>query len=157
MNIGAGYFNKRFDVIRPFNYNSMVFIIFYTDHYSYHCFQGNIGLTYNWELPNKFLLSSNFTYGVLKSFKQKYSPTRSDYPTQSNTNQIDFGKMASVSVGLNKYLGESFSVGLHLLIPIYTGWRNDEIFDDDPSTFSRPDLSIGSVISITYYIKKHQP
>ena len=156
INIGAGYFKQRFEIMRPFNYNSQIFMIFYTDHYSYHCLQGNIGLTYKREVSRKLFLSGNFTFNTLLSFKQQYTPTRPDFPTQTDYSQINLGKMLSVGVGLEKQLGDRFSGTLQLLIPFYTRWRNDDIFNDDPSTFSRPNFSLGSVISVAYHLKKKQ-
>ena len=46
LTIGMGYLRQRFDIERPFNYDSPLEPIFYTDHYSYHCFQAIIGVRY---------------------------------------------------------------------------------------------------------------
>ena len=159
LNVGVGYFQQRFDINRPFDYNSLVQIIYYTDYYVYHCLNLSAGLTYNLPIGEKYLLTGNLFYNQQNSFRQDYTPTYSrpnrgfEGFTQTNTNQIDFGKMLNLSFGINSNIGNKFSVGLNVLIPIYTRWRNDKIFKDDPSTFSSPKFSIGSSISLTYYFK----
>lgn len=159
-NIGAGYFKQRFEIKRPFDYNSPVEPIFYTDHYSYHCWQGSLGITYNYELKRKYVLSGNLTYSMQYSFQQNYTPTYSvgtNFFTQVNHNQIDFGRLLILNVGLNKYFGKKMSFGFYLLAPVYTRWRNDKIFRDDPSTFFHPNFSIGTSISAAYHFKSKNP
>src|SRR5687768_222714 len=69
IDIGSGYFFQRFDVNRPFNYRSNVEIIFQTDHYSYLCYHGDVGLTYKHTFNSeKYFLTYNVTYRILKSF-----------------------------------------------------------------------------------------
>jgi len=160
VNIGIGYFKQRFDVKRPFDYNTQVQPIYYTDYYSYHNWQWIVGLMYNYPFK-KFILTANVSYTELKSFRQEYTPTSrlpSTYGffTQTNHQQIDFGKMLNLSLGIKRNLGDRFSVGLNVLIPVYVQWRNDEIFKDDPSTFYSPEFSLGSSICITYNLKEKQ-
>jgi hypothetical protein len=154
-NIGLGYFKQKFDLQRPFDYVSPLEPIYYTDHYSYNCWQGSVGVTYSYPVNNKYSLSGNLSYCWLTSFRQEYAPTRG-YSAQINNGQIDFGKMLNLSLGINRKLGGKFSVGLNMLIPVYVRWRNDKIFKDDPSTFYSPEFSLGTSISITYYLKKKQ-
>jgi hypothetical protein len=162
LNVGVGYFQQHFDISRPFDYNSALFIIYYTDHYSYHCLNLSAGLTYNLPLGEKYSLTGNLSYSQQSSFRQDYTPTYSppnrgfDGFTQTNTTQIDFGKMLNLSVGINRNLGDRFSIGLNVLIPVYVRWRNDKIFKDDPSTFYSPKFSLGTSISIAYTLKKKQ-
>jgi len=151
--IGAGYFIQRFDVRRPFSYNSPIEIIYYTDYYLYHCWQWIGGLTYSYPL-NKYNLVANMSFTQFYSFRQEYTPTRKDFSTQVNSDKIDFGKMLSLSVGVNRYLGKRFLLGLNLLIPIYSRWRNDRIFNDDPATFYQPESSVGLYISVAYHLKE---
>lgn len=152
-----GYFNQRFDITRPFNYDSPLKPIFYTNRYSYHCWQGSFGLTYNYTFLKKYFISGDITYGMLYSFRQDYTPTYSvgtDFFTQRGYNQNHFSKTLSLSVGINRYFGERFSLGVYVLAPVYTLWRNDKIFNDDPSTFYRPNFSLGSSVSVAYHFKK---
>lgn len=153
VNIGLGYLVQRFDVSRPFNYYSPIEIIFYTDHYSYHCWQWTGGLTYSYPL-NKYNLVANISYGQSYSFRQVYTSKSENFSTQVNSNNMDFGKMLSLSVGVERYLGERFSLGLHFLVPIYTRWRNDKIFEDNPTTYYQPESSLGLSINVAYFLKE---
>jgi hypothetical protein len=149
--VGAGYFNQKFNIIRPFNYSSQIYIGFYTEDYSYHCLQGAAGLAYSYPLGKRYFLSSQLTYNWLHSFKQKYSPTREDFPTQVNKAQISFGNMLLLSVEGQRMIGKNLSMGLNIVAPLYTKWRNDNIFDDDPSTFFHPKFSLGASLNVVYH------
>ncbi len=159
VNIGTGYFNQRFDVSRPFNYNSFLFIPYYTDHYAYQCLNFSVGLTYKYPLGKKYFLISDLFYYQLNSFRQSYTPTYSspnrgfDGFTQFNSDKINFGRMISLSLGVKRDLGQRLYLGVQIVSPVYTRWRNDNIFDDDPSTFSSPGFSLGTSITIGYHLK----
>lgn len=151
--VGLGYFRQRFDMVRPFNYTSPVQIIYYTDHYSYECVDLSAGLTYKKILSEKYFLKLGVKYNWLKSFQQNYKPT-SNFISQSNSRSIDFGSLIILSVKVNRRLSDKFSLGFATLAPIYTAWRNDKIFNDDPSTFNHPKFSLGFDFSISYLFKK---
>ena len=160
LNAGAGYFQQRFDITRPFDYNTQVQPIYYADHYAYYSWQWIVGIIYTYPFK-KYTLTANVSYTELKSFRQDYTPTGrlpSTYGffTQTNHLQIDFGKMLNLSIGINRNLGDRFSVGLNILVPVFVRWRNDKIFKDDPSTFYNPKFRLGTSISITYNLKKKQ-
>src|SRR5258706_858677 len=160
LNMGVGYFQEQFGIKRPFDYNSPIYLIFYTNSYSYQCWQLSGGVTYNYPFSKKYFLSGNLTYSWLNSFRQYYTPTYNagfgDF-TQMNNKPIDVGNMLTLSIGMNRNLSNRFSLGLSVLIPVYIRWRNDKIFGDDPSTFYSPKFSLGSNISIAYRLKtKHQ-
>ncbi|HYF68097.1 MAG TPA: hypothetical protein VD884_08175 [Ohtaekwangia sp.] len=161
VDIGSGYFFQRFDVKRPFNYRSTAEIIFNTDHYSYLCYHGNVGLTYsNTFNSKKYFMTYNVTYRILKSFQQNYTPRYSTgtegFITQRERLQINFGNMISLSIGLNRRLGNRFSIGANVIAPVYTRWRNDEIFNDDPATFFKPKFSLGASLSVSYNFKSKE-
>jgi len=103
-----GYFNQRFDIIRPFDYSSQIYIIFYTDHYTYHCLQGSIGLAYSYALNKTFSFSAQLAYNSLHSFKQKYTPTREDFPSETTSSKINLGNMVSISFGGQQMIGNIF-------------------------------------------------
>jgi len=161
MNIGLGYFNQQFNVKRPFDYNSPLQPMFYTDNYAYYGLQGTLGMSYNYSLRKNYFLSGNLSYSWLRSFRQEYTFLYTYLGSdriQVNNNQIDFGNMLILSIGIYKHLGSKLSLGLDIIAPLYTCWRNDKIFKDDPSKFSHPKYSFGSSLSITYRLKtKHQP
>lgn len=161
VNIGVGYFNQQFNVRRPFDYSSPLQPVFYTDNYVYYGLQGILGLSYRYTTGGKYFLLANLSYSWMHSFRQEYTPT-SNYGygelTQTNYNQIDFGNILILAVGLNRNLGDKIALQLNVLAPLYTRWRNDKIFKDDTSTFSHPRLSLGFSIGVAYNLKsKHQP
>lgn len=158
--IGGGYFFQRFNVNRPFSYRSNVEIIFETDHYSYLCYHGDLGLTYKHTFKSKeYFLTYSATYRVLKSFQQNYTPTYSagtdGFFTQQDRRQIDFGKMISLGVGINRRLGNRFSIDANIITPVYTRWRNDAIFNDDPATWYKPRFSLGASLGASYNFKSN--
>ena len=160
--IGVGYFYQRFNVNRPFNYRSMNEPIFYTDHYSYLCYHGDVGLTYKHSInPEKYFLTYNVTYRIFKSFQQNYTPTYSTgtegFFTQLDRRHIDFGKMVSLGVGVNRRLSNQFSIGASAIAPLYIRWRNDAVFNDDPTTLYRPGIILGVSLSVSYNFKRKQP
>lgn len=159
LNIGLGYFNQTFNIKRPFNYKTQLYPAYYSNNYAYHSWQWIGGVTYTYPL-NKYALTANVSYRGLRSFRQEYTPTYgpSSYGffTQTNRQQIDFGKMLSFDVGLNRRLGDRFSIGVNIIAPVYTRWRNDAIFNDDPATFSKPEFSLGTSCHISYSFKSKQ-
>lgn len=144
IDIGIGYFLQRFDVTRPFDYKSPLKIIFYTDHYSYHCIRGTLGLSYNYPIALKYSLSGRLSYCHLKTFQQEYKPKwEIDPPSpQINKNTRELGDMVIPGVGITRTLSERLAVSLNIIVPIRTRWRNDKIFKDDPATFLRPKVSV---------------
>ena len=154
VNVGVGYFKQRFDIRRPFDYNSPFEPLFHTDYYSYDCWQASIGLSYTYAFNNKYFLLANLSYNTLQSFRQEYKPltgNASMFPKQENHHQTDFGKSLPLSVGLNRYFGKHFSLGIYIVAPVYTRWRNDKIFKDDPAEFSHPKFSLGTSVNIAYH------
>lgn len=162
INIGGGYFKQRFNLQRPFNYNSPVEIIYYTDHYSYDNIQGIVGVSYKFPLKDNYSFNANFSYNWLNSFRQKYTPTYGS--TSRDHSQIEhrkyvFGNILTFSFGLKKHWKDKYSLGLNLVFPLYTQWRMDKIFDDDPTKYFYPKprggniSSIGGNISFEYYLK----
>lgn len=158
LNVGAGYFSQRFDMQRPFDYDSPLFPTFYTDHYAYRCWQWSAGATYSHPLNEKYFLSGNLSYTWLHSFRQEYTPVSNHgYGgfTQTNRRPTDFGNMLMLAIGINRNMGGRFVFGLNAIIPLYTRWRNDRIFRDDPTKFSHPGLSLGLSADVTYRLKKN--
>ena len=156
VNIGMGFFNQRFDMRRPFNYNTTLLIVIHSHDYIYKSWQGLLGLSYKYRLK-KYFVSGSALYNIFQSYEQEYIPDASNtsvFPKEVHNTNIDFGKMLTLNVGLNRYLGDKFSLGLSIITPVYTRWRNDEIFDDNPETFFRPESSLGFSINAAYHLKK---
>ncbi len=156
LDIGTGYFSQKFDIRRPFDYVSMFDLIYRTEYYVYRNWLWTVGLTYNYQIKRGFALVAKASYTGLHSFRQEYTPTKGDSPQKDRRN-IDFGKMLTINVGLDKKLSNRFLAGIHLTVPVYTRWRNDVIFKDNPSTFSQPNFSMGAIVQIQYLLEKVQP
>ena len=153
LNIGVGYFNQKFDVRRPFDYASMIYIIYRTNYYSYYSWQWIGGLSYSYSLK-KYTLTANMSYSGLNSFQQEYTPTSGDRVLINKYN-IDFSRLLSFSFGMRRFIGNKISIGVSVLLP-YTSYRNDKIFRDDPSTFYHPKFSLGSSLNISYHFNEKQ-
>ncbi|MBS1949602.1 MAG: hypothetical protein JST37_01225 [Bacteroidetes bacterium] len=160
MDVGLGYFNQRFNIQRPFNYNSFIYIIYYTKHYTYNNVDLSLGLTYKTSFDNKYFIRANISYHSLHTFRQVYTPTYTspnrgfDGYSQINHKSIDFGTKINCTVELDRITNEKFSIGIGLLAPLYIRWRNDAIFDDNPNTFYNPLFSLGFNLSVTYCLSK---
>jgi hypothetical protein len=157
LNVGTGYFIQTFNVRRPFNYNTLNRPIYYTDNYSYFSWHWIGGVTYVYTIK-KYALTTNVSYMELKSFRQEYTPTYgpSSYGffTQVSRQQIDFGKILFFNVGISRHFGDRLSIGISILVPVYTRWRNDAIFNDDPATFSKSEFSLGTALNVSYTFKR---
>ena len=152
VNVGIGYFKQRFNLQRPFDYNSPVEPVFYTDHYAYDCWQAILGLSYNYPVGAHYSLSGDLSYQWMRSFRQRYTPRAN--PAETSHRQIDFAGMLVLAIGLNRDLGQRFLLSAQLLAPVHTRWRNDKIFKDDPTAFSKPRFSVGSAIGLAYYLRE---
>ncbi|MBS1559812.1 MAG: hypothetical protein JST69_13915 [Bacteroidetes bacterium] len=156
LNAGLGYYNQRFDIHRPFNYDSYIYIIYYTDHYVYHNADISLSLTYKKSLNKNYSVNVQGTYHWLHSFKQDYTPTYSspnrgfDGFTQTNYKSIDFGVMFNGSIELQRIISNKFCVGIGVVAPIIIRWRNDAIFNDNPNSFYKPQFSLGFNLSVSY-------
>ena len=153
--LGIGYFEQRFNINRPFDYPSELYAIFVTDHYSYSCLQYLVGMSYNYHLPSNYSISAGLTYIHLTSFRQKYSPPYT-YPAEIRHNRINFGKMLNLPIAVQKRLAKKMLVEISILVPLYTGWRNDQIFKDDPTMVFHPRFSAGSAIKLIYDLENVQ-
>ncbi|MBS1682576.1 MAG: autotransporter outer membrane beta-barrel domain-containing protein [Bacteroidetes bacterium] len=148
INVGLGYFKQKFDISRPFDYASFVQIIYRTSGYSYQCWNWSVGLKYSYPINAKYELTADLSYQQFRSFQQDYAPTSGD-PIQTNRFSIDFAKIVTLTLGVERKLGKYFSVSFNLLLPAIS-WRNDRIFRDDPSTYYHPSFSFGNSFSLIY-------
>jgi hypothetical protein len=154
--VGVGYFNERFIVKRPFNYYSTIDIIYYTRSYTYDNLQARLGISYNYRLNKKYFLTARLGYQAFSSFRQRYFPQSTPlerYPTEVHKQQMDFGSMVTGAIGINRYIGKRFSIGVDATAPIFVRWRNDKIFGDDPTKFFMPRFSVGSTLTVRYHLK----
>lgn len=145
--VGVGYFRQQFNLERPFHFDSPIQILYYTDNYSYDNLQWILGLAYKNPLKQKNYLNIELLYNGLNSFRQKYNTSSggSAQESQIESDRYNYGCIITISTGLQKDIGDDkrYSVGLNLIMPIYTKWRKDSIFDDDPTEYCHPKFSLG--------------
>ena len=148
--IGLGYFKQYFSVNRPFDYPSPLFIIFYTKDYSYDCISGLAGVSYHYQLPKDLSIKVTAMFNILNSFRQSYVPTYPNSDAYVSHNQFKYGDFWLGSIGLRKKVISKFVIALDVIIPVNTRWRNDKIFNDNPSTFYGAQHNVGLSISMSY-------
>jgi hypothetical protein len=152
-----GYFAQRFNLTRPFDYKSPLDVIFYTDYYTYHCFDTNLGIGYTWRISDFYSLMTTAHYHFLYSFLQVYEPaynTGTNNHKQTNHRLYRSGDMALLSASLERQIAKRFSIGFSLLVPLQVRWRNDRIFRDDPTGYSKQGSGIGFSIYGKYRFGK---
>ncbi|MBS1559813.1 MAG: hypothetical protein JST69_13920, partial [Bacteroidetes bacterium] len=153
LNIGVGYYRQVFNVERPLDYISPLFIVFYTKNYSYDCIHGLVGISYNQPIGKSYSLRGSLTYNLLNSFRQEYSVTYTSPPEITHNSINRYGNFITCSLGGDKKINKRFSIALNILVPVFTRWRNDKIFGDDPSTFCSPSFSLGGSVNVIYRFK----
>ncbi len=157
IDLGAGYLNHKFNIERPFHYNSPSQILYYTKDYAYDNLVAIVGLTYLYELRKSYLVNASASCTLLRSFHQQYTPTYnsgSDHFTQESDQHFNFGFTASLSCGLSKKINR-YSFGLNAMVPVLSQWRKDPIFEDDPSKYFHPGFSLGANLLFKYWIKPY--
>ena len=151
--MGTGYFKQQFNIRRPFDFSSPLEPVFYTGSYAYHCVETLVGATYNYPLNNNYFFSSGLTYSWLSSFKQEYTPVSNHgygNSYQVKNTQLFYGNLLVLAGGINRKLGNDFSLGLHLQVPLLSRWRNDRIFKDEANTFYGPKFGLGTQLNLAY-------
>ena len=154
VNVGMGYYNQKINISRPFDYPSFIEIIYTTDYYSYQNLHWSGGLSYRHLLKKRLFLNYNVSYNRLRSYRQEYKPTSNNWPSYISKNKIDFGKSFSLSISLQPQIKNNFLISIDLIAQ-YTQWRNDKIFQDDPSSFSAPFFSMGTAVGLVYLLNQN--
>ena len=159
--VGGGYNNLVFRLRRPFDFESLVQPVFYTKRYAYNNLTGILGLKYRWLSTKKYEMETEIAYSWLLTFRQTYTPTRrhvsSDPHKQINRDFMKYGGQATATLGVRKSVKTRLMVGFDLVIPFYTRWRMDEIFDDDSTEFFSAKYGFGANINVVYRLNKSQP
>jgi hypothetical protein len=154
---GGGYFTQRFNLERPFHYDSPFEPVFYTEYYSYKNFATSIGLRYSLISRNEIVLDMSLSYQSLFSFTQIFAPT-AEFTVGSNKKQKrDNSYFFSDSLPLGFSVTKSFdrvAAGVELIVPLYQRWKNDRIFDDHPDTWTSPRASFGFGLQVRYELTK---
>lgn len=146
---GLGYFKQSFGIQRPFDYPGPTQPLYTTRSYHYHSWHFIIGLGYLIELEKTSSLKSTVTYNIYQSFKQTYKP-QTQNPPLVNKDQFHFGRSVIFSAGFCQKVDERISLGLDLLLPVYTRWRMDKQFRENTNEYYGPEKIIGLAISGSY-------
>jgi hypothetical protein len=160
--IGLGYFNQKFNIIRPFEFDgdTLTKPLYSTKEYNYQSALLNLGLGYGYCLNTKVKLNGAASINMLQSFRQNYTPTGySGYQhktTQVNKKNWNIGYFANVALGAEYQLSKKISVGFDAILPFITKWKQDKIFIEsgfgaDAEIIAENKSSIGTAISCTYH------
>lgn len=153
---GIGYYKQNFGIVRPFDFNgdTTTKYGYHTKKYSYGNINSIIGLRYNHELNRNYSLCGSLLFNGLYSIHQKYIPiSLTNYAIkkyQVESNSFSFGRMLNLNLGANRKISKKLSVGVDLVLPLYTRFRKDRIFQENANEFYHSKFSIGTNISIKH-------
>lgn len=155
--VGVGYFKQRFGIIRPFDYITpdMSKPLVSARNYFYSSAHLVGGIGYQQKIVNNLFLNVKMTYNVFNSYEQEY--TQTFFPNnQINKNAIFIGHTLNSSLEIQKQFSNGLSVGLEIILPIYTKWEKDKIFYDlgrgnDEQIIAKNKFSIGIAINCKYH------
>jgi len=159
---GAGYFRQSFHIVRPFSFDGDpgTNLLYSTKRYFYDNTHWLIGIGYYLNLNKETRVKGLGSYNSLTSFRQYYEPARltnvAQKPNEINKQKMKIGSTIDLSVGIEKDIKRHLSVGLDAVMPIFSNWKNDEIFikydySHDSQKIAENRFSIGIAFSCKYY------
>lgn len=156
--VGIGYFNQVFEIGRKIDYDTGgPEPLIYSKSYAYNSLHFLAGLGYKQSLGQKFALRGQATYNLYHSFRQRYTPTITNFGgNQINKNSLSIGKMANIQLDLERNLSRKLSVGIGIIIPVWVEWQNDKMFfeplgyADDENKIAYNKFSIGTNLFCNY-------
>jgi hypothetical protein len=145
---GIGLNKQRFNVTRSIDYDDgTTGLLYSTSKYSYDCIHSLIGVGYNHFFKDNYLLKGSLTYNQFHTYRQQYALSFTPPPPGSNKIKADskflFGQSYNTSIGVRRFVGNSFSVGIDAILPVYTRWKKDRKFGENPNEYYSPKLSAG--------------
>jgi hypothetical protein len=159
--LGLGYFRYSFTKItthsnlgigsaRLINFQSPLFILFYTDKYWYNTVSLSLGVEKYFNLKNNFILPIGVNFSNYFSFSQHYhlkaNPEGSqNYLTKKNKN---LGTALGLEFGLLK-TKRKMTIGPKLQIPFLSKWKTDKAFPNEDGNTSRSKWFKGFGIGIS--------
>ena len=151
--LGVGYFKQNFGIIRPFKYDSPVYLGYSTDSYQYDNIQLSAGIGYKWHI-SKVTFNGSVIFNQYYSTRQKYI-NASPVPSQINHKSISLGKMVNLEFGVERRISKKISVLTNIIFPVYTDWNKDEMFyylgySSDEQQVAKNKFSAGVVVSCNY-------
>ncbi|HEY0057914.1 MAG TPA: hypothetical protein VGB56_02205 [Flavisolibacter sp.] len=151
---GLGIFRQNFSLSRPTDYDDGVTSLLYsTSKYGYGCLHSLIGLGYNFPVKRGYFLKGSLTYNQLNTFSQEYTlaimpPSGNDEVKRSE--KYLFGRTYNAALGLRRLASGPFVYGIDAVVPVYTRWRKDPRFREDPAEHYSPRFSAGINISAAF-------
>ena len=153
---GIGYYNQRFGIKRPFDFNgdTITNLGYYTEHYAYSSINWFVGIGYRHWLNATYSLSGSIALNSYHTFSQKYTPNAfSGYEYkkyQVEKRNYSLGKSLNLNAGVNRKISQKLLAGVELVIPVYTNWKKDRIFRENENEFYNSNFSMGTNICIKY-------
>ncbi len=102
-------------------------------------------------------------YNFFNTYKQEFKNAASDasilygYPNpEIRKEKYNFGHSVFIQLAIKRNFGKNFGVELSAVLPVYTRWRKDSIFDEDTNEFYSPDASFGGAFSFIYQFNSKQ-
>lgn len=157
--VGIGYFNQVFGIKRPIDYRmpNIPDILIFSKFYAYNSFHFFAGLGYKQSLGQKFALKGQATYNLYHSFRQRYTPTITNFGgNQINKDSFGLGRMVNLHIDLERKLSKNISVGLGLIVPVLVEWKDDDTmfyklgYGDDEQRIAYNKFSIGTNLFCNY-------
>jgi hypothetical protein len=149
---GLGFFEQSFNIKRYFD--DPIQVMHYTKSYNYYNLHLFGGLGYRITLTPGTWLQASGSYHILQSFAQKYTL---DHVTKSNNKSLFAGNMANINLGIEKQLHPKITLGIDIVLPVFTNWGEDNrfSFDNQQPGFSRKIanhlFSLGCSITCNYH------
>jgi len=136
---GLGYYRYSFNTLkgisiwgetksRPINYNSEIEVLYYTDGYWYNCVSLNVGLEKAIPLSKNLQVITSLNFSNYYTYAQNYHLGHNDSNFKVN-NKKSFGYSGYLNLGITKTIND-YSFGPFILMPIYTSWMKDKLFDE---------------------------
>jgi len=159
---GAGYFRQSFHIARPFYFDGDpgTNLLYSTKRYYYDNIHWLLGIGYYLNLNKETRARGSGSYNSFESFRQYYEPIRltntAQKPNEIDKQKMKIGSSINLSVGIEKDIKTKLTVGLDVVMPIFSNWKNDEIFikydySNDSQKIAENRFSIGISFSCKYY------
>jgi hypothetical protein len=154
---GLGYFNQNFGIVRPFNFDGDTTKYgYHTKRYSYKNINWIVGAGYNYSLKKNYSLRGSLLFNGFYCFNQKYIPVSlTEYAFknyQVESRKFSFGQMLNLNMGGYRKVTQNVIIGADLVLPVYTRWRKDRIFEENENEYYTSRFSVGANITVKYLL-----
>lgn len=131
-NFGAGYYNYKFSINRPFLYTGDFpnRPLYNTRKYIYNCISILVGTKYEKEVFKNLIWNIDLDYTYYYTLRQKYLLSINN-SAEINKQLFHFGNSINISTSLLKKI-DNLSFGFQICAPILEYWRKDKIFKENP-------------------------